>query len=128
MPAARRSQSEAYVTPSQPHWGPRTKAVLTLADISSQLSNERLPLQFRGAKLPPDITPFVLAKDEVAYVGEAVALVIADSRYLAEDATAMVHVDYEILPAVSDCRIAAEPGAVPRVHLKRMDGGIQLSR
>ena len=97
---------------------PGVHAVLTLADISPQLSQERLPLQFRGAKLPPDITPFVLAKDEVAYVGEAVALVIADSRYLAEDAAALVDVDYEILPAVSDCRIAAEPGA-PLTHRGR---------
>ena len=53
-------------------------AVLTLADISPQLSQERLPLQFRTAQLPPDITPFVLAKDEVAFVGEAVAVVIAE--------------------------------------------------
>ena len=36
-----------------------------------------MPLQFRTAQLPPDITPFVLAKDEVAFVGEAVAVVIA---------------------------------------------------
>ena len=41
------------------------------------LSQERLPLQFRSAQLPPDITPFVLAKDEVGFVGEAVAVVIA---------------------------------------------------
>ena len=79
-------------------------AVLTLADLSPQLSQERLPLQFRSAQLPPDITPFVLAKDEVAFVGEAVAVVVADTRYLAEDAAALVAVDYEPLPAVSDCR------------------------
>ena len=80
--------------------------MLTLADISPQLSQERLPLQFRSAQLPPDITPFVLAKDEVAFVGEAVAMVVADTRYLAEDAAALVAVDYEPLPAVSDCRAA----------------------
>ena len=85
-------------------------AVLTLADISPQLSQERLPLQFRSAQLPPDITPFVLAKDEVAFVGEAVAVVIADTRYLAEDAAALVAVDYEPLPAAaSDCRAAQRP-------------------
>ena len=89
--------------------------MLTLADLAPQLSQERLPLQFRTAQLPPDITPFVLAKDEVAFVGEAVAVVIADTRYIAEDAAALVVVDYEPLPAVSDCRAALAPGA-PRAH------------
>ncbi len=93
-------------------------AVLTLADIMPLLSQERLPLQFRGAQLPPDITPFVLAKDEVAFAGEAVAVVVADTRYLAEDAAALVAVDYEPLPAVSDCRSAAAPGA-PHAHRGR---------
>jgi carbon-monoxide dehydrogenase large subunit len=93
-------------------------AVLTLADLSPQLSQERLPLQFRSAQLPPDITPFVLAKDEVCFVGEAVAMVVADTRYLAEDAAALVEVDYEPLPAVSDCRTAVAPGA-PLAHRGR---------
>ena len=69
--------------------------------ISAVAREERLPLQFRTAQLPPDITPLVLAKDEVAFVGEAVAVVIAPTRYIAEDAAALVAVDYEPLPAVS---------------------------
>ncbi|HYZ44071.1 MAG TPA: xanthine dehydrogenase family protein molybdopterin-binding subunit, partial [Xanthobacteraceae bacterium] len=88
-------------------------AVLTLADLAPLLAQERLPLQFRTAKLPPDITPFVLAKDEVAFVGEAVAVVIAQTRYIAEDAATRVTVDYEPLPAVSDCRKALAPHAPP---------------
>ena len=94
---------------------PGVHAVFTLADLAPLLAQERLPLQFRTAQLPPDITPFVLAKDEVAFVGEAVAVVIAETRYIAEDAAALVAVDYEPLPAVSDCRQALAPGA-PRVH------------
>jgi carbon-monoxide dehydrogenase large subunit len=47
----------------------------------------------------------------VSYVGEPVAIVIADSRYIAEDAVALVDVDYDLLPAVSDCRKAVAPGA-----------------
>ena len=93
-------------------------AVFTISDLLPLLSQERLPLQFRTAQLPPDITPFVLAKDEVAFVGEAVAIVVAHSRYLAEDAAALVSVDYEPLPAVSDYRNALEPGA-PLVHRGR---------
>ena len=57
---------------------PGVHAVLTLTDILPYLSSERLPLQFRAKDLPPDITPFALVKDEVAFVGEAVAIVIAD--------------------------------------------------
>ena len=93
-------------------------AVLTLADLAPFLAQERLPLQFRTAQLPPDVTPLVLAKNEVAFVGEAVAVVIAESRYVAEDAAALVVVDYEPLPAVSDCRQALEPTA-PRTHRSR---------
>ena len=97
---------------------PGVLAVFTLADLAPLLAQERLPLQFRTAQLPPDITPLVLAKDEVAFVGEAVAVVIAQTRYIAEDAAALVAVDYETLPAVSDCRQALAPGA-PRAHHAR---------
>jgi carbon-monoxide dehydrogenase large subunit len=90
-------------------------AVLTLADLPPQLSRQRIPLQFRAAQLPADITQFALARDEVAFVGEAVAVVIADTRYIAEDAAALVAVDYEPLPAVSDCRLAVQDGA-PVAH------------
>src|SRR5262245_39169652 len=90
-------------------------AVFTLADLAPRLAQERLPLQFRTTKLPGDITPLVLAKDEVAFVGEAVEVVIAQTRYMAEDAAALVAVDYEPLPAVSDCRQALAPQA-PRAH------------
>jgi len=93
-------------------------AVFTLADLAPRLAQERLPLQFRTTKLPRDITPLVLANDEVAFVGEAVAVVIARTRYIAEDAAALVAVDYEPLPAVSDCRQALAPQA-PRAHRVR---------
>jgi carbon-monoxide dehydrogenase large subunit len=56
-----------------------------------------------------------LAKDKVRHAGEPVALVIAESRYLAEDALADVEVDYEPLPAVVDLERAVSPDA-PRVH------------
>jgi carbon-monoxide dehydrogenase large subunit len=97
---------------------PGVQAVLTLADLAPLLTAERLPLQFRSAALPPDITPFVLARDEASFVGEPVAVVIAETRYLAEDAAARVAVDYDVLPAVSDCRAAAAPGS-PLAHRGR---------
>jgi carbon-monoxide dehydrogenase large subunit len=106
------------IDPAPAARAPGVHAVLTLADIAPLLSQERLPLQFRTAQLPPDITPFVLAKDEVAFAGEAVAMVIAETRYLAEDAAALVAVDYETLPAVSDSRAALAPDA-PLAHRGR---------
>jgi aerobic carbon-monoxide dehydrogenase large subunit len=97
---------------------PGVHAVLALADLAPFLSQERLPLQFRSSQIPPDVTPFVLARDEVSFVGEAVAVVIAANRYIAEDAAALVRVDYELMPAVSDCREALAPEA-PRAHCSR---------
>src|SRR5262249_23802157 len=54
-----------------------------------------------------------VARREVCYVGQTIAVAIADNRYLAEDAAATVNVEFEALPAVSDCRDAARAGAPP---------------
>jgi carbon-monoxide dehydrogenase large subunit len=56
-------------------------------------------------------TQVPLAKDKVRHMGEPVALVVADSRYLAEDAAQLIQVDYESLPAVVDLEKALAPGA-----------------
>ena len=56
-------------------------------------------------------TQVPLAKDKVRHPGEAVALVVAVSRYVAEDAVEDVVVNYEPLPAVVDLEKALEPGA-----------------
>ncbi len=97
---------------------PGVHAVYTLADLRPVLTADRLPLQFPSSVLPRDISPFILAGKEVSYVGEAIALVVADKRYIAEDALALIEVDIEELPAVSDCRDALSTGA-PDVHVHR---------
>ena len=56
-----------------------------------------------------------MAVDEVRYVGEAVACVVARDRYAAADALAAIEVDYEQLPPVLDMRAALED-ASPKVH------------
>lgn len=56
-----------------------------------------------------------LASDRVRYVGEPIAVVVAASRYLAEDALERITVGYEPLPAAVDARLAAEAGA-PALH------------
>ena len=60
-------------------------------------------------------TPRVLAIDEVHQVGDPVAVVVAESRYQAEDALEAIRVDYQELPVVVDARQATEPGA-PQLH------------
>ena len=68
--------------------------------------------------LPPDIkvpTQHALTVDKVRHVGDRVAVVIAESPYIAEDALDLIEVDYEPLDAVVDARKAAEDGA-PLVH------------
>ncbi len=56
-----------------------------------------------------------MARDKVRHAGEALACVIAESRYVAEDAFADIEVDLEPLDVVADLEAALEPGA-PLVH------------
>jgi aerobic carbon-monoxide dehydrogenase large subunit len=68
------------------------------------------------AEESPEIWP--IARGKVRYVGEAVAAVVADSRYQAADAAEAVLVDYEALPSVTDPEEARQDGApqlYPRV-------------
>ena len=78
---------------------PGVLAVYTYDDLEGPMA-EPLPLLIPHPALTHGRTQFALAKDEVRYVGEAIAMVVAEDRYLAEDAVDRIHVDYEILPAV----------------------------
>jgi carbon-monoxide dehydrogenase large subunit len=60
-------------------------------------------------------TPVPLAKDKVKHVGEALAMVIAESRYIAEDAVEDIWVEMEPLDAMVDIEKALDPDA-PLVH------------
>ena len=57
----------------------------------------------------------VIAREKVRFVGEAVAVVVAQSPYLAQDAIELVEVEYDPLPAAAELETAIEPGA-PQVH------------
>lgn len=94
---------------------PGVQAVLTLADLRPYLKNDRLVVGLPSPSYKQERNRPVLAGDEAVHVGEPVAIVIADSRYIAEDAAALVAVDYDPLPAVADCRAALAAGA-PKVH------------
>jgi len=70
-----------------------------LADLSAPMA-EPLPLLIPHPDLTHGRTQYALAKDEVNYVGEAIAFVVADDRYVAEDAVGLIRVTYDFLPPV----------------------------
>ncbi len=92
------------------------RAVVTFADLPSSMQRQTVPLLVPSPAIKQASMPYCLAKDEACFVGEPIAIVVAESRYLAEDAAALVDVDYEPLPAVSDCVAALASGATP-AHL-----------
>ena len=95
---------------------PGVHTVLTASELNPALRSTRLPMLVPNPYSEKSLTPFALARHEVCYAGEAVALVVAGSRYIAEDAIAAIAVEFEALPAVSDCRAAVAREA-PVVHL-----------
>jgi aerobic carbon-monoxide dehydrogenase large subunit len=88
---------------------PGVHAVLTADDLPARMAASQIPMLVPNPAIKTPRTQLALARREVCYVGQTVAVAIADSRYLAEDAAAAVRVDFEVLPAISDCRDAATP-------------------
>jgi carbon-monoxide dehydrogenase large subunit len=91
--------------------------IFTGDEIDKVLKPMGLP--FRPEIFPPSVFKQCkwpcLALRKVRYVGEPIAAVLADSRYLAEDAAELVRVDYEELPPVTDPEAAMRAGS-PLVH------------
>jgi len=90
---------------------PGVRAVFTGKEIAQHVK----PLRVGGSSVVREIKLYPLALDKVRYHGEPLAVVIADNRYLAEDAVEAVSVEYELLPVVIDPEAAMEPGA-PIIH------------
>jgi carbon-monoxide dehydrogenase large subunit len=90
-------------------------AIFTLADLKPHLKTERLAVALPSPSFKQTLDRPILAAGEVVHVGEAIAFVVAEDRYIAEDAASLVEIDYEPLPAAVDCREALSPGA-PLVH------------
>ncbi|HEY2304164.1 MAG TPA: xanthine dehydrogenase family protein molybdopterin-binding subunit [Acidimicrobiales bacterium] len=88
---------------------PGVVAVYTGNDMESHVSPGPLGVLAMTGGGGPAFT--MLATDKVRLVGDPVALVIAETRYLAEDACELIEVDYEELPAVATAEQALDPGA-----------------
>jgi aerobic carbon-monoxide dehydrogenase large subunit len=85
---------------------PGVHFVITAADMGERMP--RVPMRLQPL---PDFEPFgqpVIAHGKVRYVGEALAVVLADTPGIAEDALALIEVDIEPLPAVADCHASAQ--------------------
>ncbi len=101
---------------------PGVLAVVTAAD----LENKVMPLpcvwvpggvesHFPSHPMGMPGAGFVLAKDKVRYIGDPVAVVVAESPYQAEDALQAIRVDYHPLPVVTSAEEAIKDGA-PLLH------------
>ena len=89
---------------------PGVAAVLTAASLGHPFLLAVLERdEFVPTRMP------ILAGDVVRFVGEPVALVIADDPYRAEDAAELVEVDWDLLPAATSIE-AATAAAAPRLH------------
>jgi len=88
---------------------PGVVAVLSLDDLAPVLKQRRMMRTSNSGTGLDQSWPFALADGEVSFVGEPVAIVVAENRYAAEDAAALVTVDYDIVPAATDCRIERAP-------------------
>jgi len=110
---------------------PYAHAKISRVDVSAALEQPGVIAAFSGADFAAEqgslpcawpVTPDILipphppmAVDEVRYVGEAVAAVVARDRYAAADALNSIDVDYEPLTPVLDIRTALDEGS-PKVH------------
>ncbi len=111
---------------------PYAHARITSVDVSKALAAEGVVGAYSGEDLAGDIpaglpcawpvtedinlpTHWAVARDKARYAGDAVAVVVAESRALAKDAAELVEVEYEPLTAVTDVGEALADGA-PLVH------------
>jgi carbon-monoxide dehydrogenase large subunit len=89
---------------------PGVLLVVTAADYEASLPC-LIPMQNRDGTDRADPSHPVLCKDEVNYVGDRVAYVVAETRMQAKDAAELIEVEYDDLPAVADTAGALAPGA-----------------
>ena len=111
----------AFVRSTQPHArlrsvdvaaarrAPGAVAAITAADLAGRVGVMRARVGTPGYR---ECDMHVLADEKVRMVGEPIALVVADSRYAAEDAAELVAVDYEPLPALMAIEDAMADGAI----------------
>ena len=76
----------------------------------------------------PPVPQHAIAVDKVRHVGEAVAAVVAEDRYIAEDALDLIEVEYEELPVVSDIEQMPYAKGDAVLHPERGDTNVAMDR
>jgi CO/xanthine dehydrogenase Mo-binding subunit len=102
--------------------GVERDAALALPEVVAVLTAADLPTATTGN----DRTAEPLARSEVVFAGQPVAMVVAESAAAAQDAVELVTVDYEPLPAVVDVEEAMQPGAALARTLDEEESGGDL--
>src|SRR5262245_50596813 len=110
-PVARARIKQIDVTAARNY--PGAAAVYTCDDIGPLDMTMPLLIPHPSMKNPKTQRP--LARGDVYYVGQTIAMVVAVDRYTAEDAAALIDIEYEQLPVEMDMKRALENGA-PLVH------------
>ena len=93
---------------------PGVRAIITSADLS-QPSGRLVDLAEGVLHNMRFLSNNIMAADKVLYKGHAVAAIAATSPYIAEEALALIQVDYEVLPPVNSAQEALQAGA-PLLH------------
>ncbi len=115
---ARLRKEDARLITGQTNWTDNIvlPGMLHMAFVRSPMAHARITsVDLSAARDLPGVIAAFSGADEVRYVGEAVAVVVARDRYTAADAAALVDVSYEPLPPVLDIRTALDEGS-PKVH------------
>ncbi len=110
-PHARARIVKADVAAAKRH--PGVVAIYTCDDIGAL--DLPMPLLIPHGCMTNPQTQRPLARDDVYYVGQTIAMVVAVDRYTAEDAAALIEIDYAPLPTEMDIEAALQDDA-PRLH------------
>ncbi len=93
--------SEAFAMPG-------VEAVFCFRDLEEAVEPRTIPMRRGSFEGLERFLQYPFARDKVRYVGDPVAVVVAESRHAAEDAADHVRVSYEALPAIADVHASLE--------------------
>src|SRR5581483_7709305 len=97
-----------------------TSAARAVPGVVAVLTADDLPIVAKG----PQRSREPLAREEIVYAGQPIAIVVAETEALAADALELIELELEHLEPVLDLEAAVRPGAAPaRVRLPDEDGG-----
>ncbi len=98
-------------------------AARALEGVHAVLTHADVPGDPRHGLVENDWPVFAGGRYPARYVGDAIALAVAETAEIAQQALALIGVDYEVLEAVTDPRDALQPDA-PQLHPDRPDGNL----